>query len=128
MEIMKQKLVAIVLVLSFFTVQLRADEGMWLTKDITRNIKQMKKAGLKLSVADIYSINKACLKDAVIGLSNPDNAFDSFATASFVSDNGLLITNFHPIIRYLEQFSRPDRVNKARRGNALQRFKRNTTR
>jgi len=104
-----KKLVAIVLVLSFFTVQLRADEGMWLTKDITRNIKQMKKAGLKLSAADIYSINKACLKDAVIGLSNADNAFDSFATASFVSDSGLLITNFHPIIRYLEQFSQPGR-------------------
>ena len=106
---MKQKLIAIVLVLIFFVIQVRADEGMWLTSNIEKNIKQMKKAGLKLSAADIYSINKACLKDAVIGLSNADNAFDSFATASFVSDNGLLITNFHPIIRYLEQFSQPGR-------------------
>lgn len=92
-----------------FTISAKADEGMWLTKDIVRNIKEMKKAGLKLSASDIYSINKACLKDAVLGLSNADNAFDSFASASFVSGNGLLITNFHPIIRYLEQFSRPDR-------------------
>ena len=95
-------------VLFVFTVTVKADEGMWLTKDIVRNIREMKKAGLKLSASDIYSINKACLKDAVLGLSNADNAFDSFASASFVSGNGLLITNFHPIIRYLEQFSRPD--------------------
>ncbi len=106
---MKQKILIILLLIAGFAIQTRADEGMWLTKDITRNIKQMKKAGLKLSSNDIYSINKACLKDAVIGLSNPDNAFDSFATASFVSDNGLLITNYHPIIRYLEQFSQPGR-------------------
>jgi len=101
--------VVLALAILILPLQTRADEGMWLTKDITRNIKLMKKAGLKLSAADIYSINKACLKDAVIGLSNPDNAFDSFASASFVSDNGLLITNYHPIIRYLEQFSQPGR-------------------
>lgn len=106
---MKTHFFIITLLISCFTFPLKADEGMWLTKDIARNINQMKKAGLKLSASDIYSINKACLKDAVIGLSNADNAFDSFASASFVSDNGLLITNFHPIIRFLEQFSRPDR-------------------
>lgn len=106
---MKIRFIITLLFISSISFSIKADEGMWLTKDITRNIKQMKKAGLKLSAADIYSINKACLKDAVIGLSNADNSFDSFATASFVSDNGLLITNFHPIIRYLEQFSQPGR-------------------
>lgn len=106
---MKIRFIIALLILSSFSLSVKADEGMWLTKDIARNIKQMRKAGAKLSAADIYSINKACLKDAVIGLSNADNAFDSFATASFVSENGLLITNFHPIIRYLEQFSQPGR-------------------
>ncbi len=106
---MKIRILMSILLISSLTFSLKADEGMWVTKDIARNIKELKKAGLKLSAADIYSINKACVKDAVLGLSNGDNAFDSFATASFVSDNGLLVTNFHPIIRYLEQFSRPDR-------------------
>lgn len=106
---MKTHLFIITLLISCFTLSLKADEGMWLTKDIAKNINQMRKAGLKLSASDIYSINKACLKDAVIGLSNADNAFDSFASASFVSDQGLVITNYHPIIRYLEQFSRSDR-------------------
>jgi len=106
---MKIRILMSILLIGSLTFSLKADEGMWVTKDIARNIKELKKAGLKLSAADIYSINKACVKDAVLGLSNGDNAFDSFATASFVSDNGLLVTNFHPIIRYLEQFSRPDR-------------------
>jgi len=91
------------------TFQTRADEGMWLTSTIDQNITQMKKAGLKLAAEDIYSINKACLKDAVVGLTTEDFPFDSFCTGSFVSKNGLILTNYHPIIRYLESFSRADR-------------------
>lgn len=106
---MKHKLVGLVLVLCFSAVQLRADEGMWLTSTIEQNIKQMKKAGLKLSAEDIYSINKTCLKDAVVGLTTEDYPFDSFCTGSFVSNKGLILTNYHPIIRYLESFSRADR-------------------
>lgn len=90
-------------------LQVRAAEGMWLTSNIEQNIKQMKKEGLKLSAEDIYSINNACLKDAVVGLTTEDYPFDPFCTGSFVSGKGLILTNYHPIIRYLESFSNKDR-------------------
>jgi hypothetical protein len=91
------------------TTQLHADAGMWVTKDILQNISDMRKAGLKLSASDIYSVNKVSLKDAVVGLSNEDYDFDSFASASFVSDRGLVITNYHPVIGHLERFSNAER-------------------
>jgi hypothetical protein len=77
--------------------------------NITQNIKEMKKAGLKLSAEDIYSINKVCLKDAVVGLTTEDNDFESFASASFISGKGLVATNYHPMIRYLEAISNTGR-------------------
>lgn len=89
--------------------KVRADEGMWLPI-LLKNQKfaEMRKKGLKLSAEEIYSVNQACLKDAVIGLvtEGPDN-LASFCTASFVSDQGLLITNFHCIMSYIERFSTP---------------------
>jgi hypothetical protein len=102
----KNYITAIFLILS---VSLFSQGGMWMTSNIGNNIRDMKKAGLKLSASDIYSINKACLKDAVVGLSNEDFDFDSFASASFISDKGLLITNYHPVIRFIEAFSKADR-------------------
>jgi hypothetical protein len=104
----KSKLIIITILISF-SFSTKAAEGMWLSSEISKKMGEMRQAGLKLNASDIYSINKACIKDAVLGLSNEDNAFDSFATGSFVSGSGLVVTNFHPIIRYLEQFSRPDR-------------------
>lgn len=103
----KTKKILIILVVIAFTgsFKAKADEGMWLSSAISEQIGKMKKAGLKLSVEDIYSINKQCLKDAVIGLSTDDNFSAVFATGSFVSDKGLILTNYHPVIRYLERFS-----------------------
>jgi len=66
-----------------------ADEGMWLLPLIQQlNIKQMKKEGFKLSAEDIYSINKTCLKDAVI-------IFGRGCTGEIISDQGLILTNHH---------------------------------
>jgi Peptidase S46. len=71
------------------TTTLRADEGMWLLPLIEKlNMKDMKKAGLKLSAEDIYSINKSSLKDAVV-------IFGRGCTGEIVSDQGLVLTNHH---------------------------------
>ena len=44
--------------------------------------------GMKISAADIYSISKSSLKDAIV-------SFGGFCTAEVISDNGLLLTNHH---------------------------------
>ena len=126
---MKFNYLALSFLFTISVMQVKADAGMWVPLNITQNITQMRKAGLKLTAEDIYSINKACLKDAVLGLSTEDYPFDSFCSASFISDSGLIITNYHPIIRYLEMFSNKDKdflkfgywaQNKAEESNCFQ--------
>ena len=80
-------LLAILLV--FLHNPLRADEGMWLISLISRNMEQMQNMGLKLSAEDIYSVNKSCLKDAVVLLD------DGSCSAEIISPNGLVLTNHH---------------------------------
>ncbi|PKP00560.1 MAG: serine protease [Bacteroidetes bacterium HGW-Bacteroidetes-8] len=83
-----------------------ADEGMWLPLLLkNQKFEQMRKMGLKLSAEEIYSINRACIKDAVIGLMGEGANLRSFGTASFISDSGLIITNYHVILSYIERFS-----------------------
>jgi hypothetical protein len=65
-----------------------ADEGMWLPSLIESRIIDMQSKGLKLSAEDIYSVNRACLKDAIV-------QFDGGCTAELISDKGLLLTNHH---------------------------------
>jgi predicted nucleic-acid-binding protein len=48
----------------------------------------MKSKGFKLSAEDIYSINKASMKDAVV-------LFDGGCTGEIISDKGLILTNHH---------------------------------
>jgi hypothetical protein len=43
------------------------DEGMWIPLLIEKyNIKIMQEKGFKLTAEDIYSVNRACMKDAVV--------------------------------------------------------------
>jgi hypothetical protein len=65
------------------------DEGMWIPLLIEKyNIKLMQEKGFKLTADDIYSINKACMKDAVV-------SFGGGCTAELISPEGLLLTNHH---------------------------------
>ncbi len=67
----------------------RADEGMWLPLFVKRlNHADMQKKGLKLTAEEIYDVNNASLKDAVVQLGG-------FCTGEFVSSQGLLLTNHH---------------------------------
>ncbi len=68
---------------------IRADEGMWIPLLLKKyNIKDMQAKGFKLTAEDIYSINKASMKDAVI-------IFGRGCTGELISNQGLLITNHH---------------------------------
>ena len=80
-----------VLILLLFIVFFRAmaDEGMWIPMLLgNHTYEEMKKKGFKLSPEDIYSINKASMKDAVV-------LFGRGCTGEFVSESGLLLTNHH---------------------------------
>ncbi|WP_304582057.1 S46 family peptidase [uncultured Alistipes sp.] len=65
-----------------------ADEGMWLPSLISHRIRDMRAKGFRLTADDIYSINKASMKDAVV-------LFDGGCTGELVSAEGLLLTNHH---------------------------------
>jgi hypothetical protein len=81
----------IILFLSICLLSLKsfADEGLWIPMLLgNHTIEEMQKKGFKLSAEDIYSVNKACMKDAVM-------LFGRGCTAEFISDKGLLITNHH---------------------------------
>ncbi|MCW3075810.1 MAG: peptidase [Bacteroidetes bacterium] len=79
----------IILFLTITSLALKADEGMWMPQLIAAlNITDMKKNGFKLSAEQIYSINKASMKDAVA-------IFGGGCTAEAISDKGLILTNHH---------------------------------
>ena len=77
---------------------LRADEGMWLPALISQRIADMQAKGFRLSAEDIYSVNQASLKDAVV-------LFGSGCTGELVSDEGLLFTNHHCGYSYIQKHS-----------------------
>ncbi len=55
----------------------------------------MQKQGFKLTAEDIYNINQASLKDAVIGLGREGSPFFHFCTGELISNEGLIVTNHH---------------------------------
>jgi hypothetical protein len=67
----------------------KADEGMWLPIFLDQGPEaEMRRLGMKINAEDIYSVNKACLKDAVVH-------FGGGCTAELISDEGLILTNHH---------------------------------
>ena len=65
-----------------------ADEGMWLPSLISQRIDDMRAKGFRLTAEDIYSINKASMKDAVV-------LFNGGCTGELISSEGMLLTNHH---------------------------------
>ena len=89
---MKKIFSAFLILLITFGFKVRADEGMWLLPLIEKlNIGKMTEMGLKLSAEDIYSLNKASIKDAIVNFASSDG----FCTGEIVSSQGLLLTNHH---------------------------------
>jgi hypothetical protein len=84
---MKKWLLLLTFSFTFFVS--RADEGMWLPMLLGKQVyENMVKRGLKLTKEQLYSINKASLKDAII-------IFGRGCTGEIVSNQGLIFTNHH---------------------------------
>ncbi len=85
----KSLLIPIYLLFITLTCNVKADEGMWIPLLIEKyNIRLMQEKGFKLTAEDIYSVNRACMKDAVV-------IFGGGCTGELISPEGLLITNHH---------------------------------
>lgn len=86
---MKNRNLFLIFLLSINLLSARAEEGLWIPMLLQHyNINIMQKEGLRLTAEDIYSVNKACLKDAIV-------IFGGGCTGELISEDGLLLTNHH---------------------------------
>ncbi len=82
-----------------FVGQLSAKEGMWIPLLLEKyNFAEMQEMGFELTAQDIYDVNHASMKDAVV-------IFGGGCTAELISDEGLLITNHHCGYRQIQSHS-----------------------
>jgi hypothetical protein len=92
---MKLKLVSIFFLVVF---GVRAEEGMLIPSLLQAFESDMKAKGMKLSAADIYNINNGSIKDAIMH-------FGGGCTAELVSNQGLLLTNHHCGLDFVQRHS-----------------------
>ncbi len=84
---MKKILLTIAIIFLAFTA--KADEGMWLLKELNQqSIARMQELGFTFPIDKVYDENNASLKDAVV-------IFGGGCTGVAVSQQGLIFTNHH---------------------------------
>ncbi|HEY6504192.1 MAG TPA: S46 family peptidase [Chitinophagaceae bacterium] len=99
MRFLRSMLITLFVFISSFAV---ANEGMWLPLLLEKlNEKEMKSLGMKISAKDIYNVNRGSLKDAIV-------SFGGFCTGEVISSKGLLLTNHHCGLEYVQQHSSMD--------------------
>lgn len=86
---------SLLIVISFAFIPSKPDEGMFPLSDI-KNIKLNEK-GLKISVDEVYNPNGVSLVDALVKIGG--------CTGSFVSNEGLIITNHHCVFGIISNVS-----------------------
>ncbi len=80
----------------------KADEGMWLPFLINDMLyEQMQEMGLQLTREQIFSLEEASLKDAIV-------SFGGGCTAEIISSQGLLLTNHHCGYGRIQAHSTPE--------------------
>ncbi len=98
-KVMKKILSIFSFVLLFTFTSVFAQEGMWLLNQISK--LDLEKKGLQISVDDIYSKqNEKALYKAIVSLGG--------GTGSFVSPDGLMLTNHHVAYSGLQRASSKD--------------------
>lgn len=91
-----------------FSYATHAAEGMWVPLLLEQQIlPAMQAEGCKLTAEQIYSAEKACLKDAVVRVGG--------CTGSYVSSQGLVLTNYHCAQSFVARASEGD-INYIREG------------
>lgn len=92
---MKKLLLSITLL--FCMIYAKADEGMWLPYNLSnQSLYEMQQLGCKLSAEQIFSLNQPSLKDAIV-------QFGGGCTGEIISPEGLLLTNHHCGLSYVQK-------------------------
>ncbi len=94
---MKKRLFLILALLSVMIA--KADEGMWLPYSLNgQNLAEMQALGCKLTAEQIFSFNQPSIKDAIV-------QFGGGCTGEIISPEGLLLTNHHCGLSYVQKHS-----------------------
>ena len=92
---MKKVLLTITLIISALCV--KADEGMWLPYNLSgQSLYEMQQMGCMLTAEQIFSLNQPSLKDAIV-------QFGGGCTGELISPDGLLLTNHHCGLSYVQK-------------------------
>lgn len=75
-----------------------AGEGLWNMENCPAIYSILKEKGLSLSLHELYNEDAVSVKDAVA-------SFGEGGSCSFVSEKGLLLTNYHLALRFVKQHS-----------------------
>ena len=94
--IMNKKINLLCILMMLFFFGARADDGMWLPYSINgQNLADMQRLGCKLTAEQIFSFNQPSLKDAIV-------QFGGGCTGELISPEGLLLTNHHCGLSYVQ--------------------------
>ncbi|KPL02136.1 MAG: hypothetical protein AMJ90_06615, partial [candidate division Zixibacteria bacterium SM23_73_2] len=89
--------ISVIFLLGFLSLNAPADEGMWLLDSIDKlPVDKLKSRGLELDPEDIYDPEGGGLADAVVRMGG---------SGSFVSPEGLFVTNHHVVFSAMQKQS-----------------------
>ena len=94
---MKKSILIVMALLSLMVA--RADEGMWLPYALNgQNLAEMQRLGCRLTAEQIFDFNQPSLKDAIV-------QFGGGCTGEIISPEGLLLTNHHCGLSFVQKHS-----------------------
>ena len=75
----------------------KADEGMWLPYSLNnQSLQEMQRLGCQLTAEQIFNLNQPSVKDAIV-------QFGGGCTGELISPEGLLLTNHHCGLSYVQK-------------------------